>query len=82
MKKHAKKRVIPSAIINHPFYKGLKSASKNPSKFNNMENTVIGGLHIFEWIVIVIVGTLLVSAVYLGVSSFARIGGTCPRGRC
>ena len=75
-KKHAKHRTIPSSIINHSFYKSLKAVSKNPSKFNDFENTVIGGLHAFEWIVIVLVGTLLIGAAYLGISAFARIGGS------
>lgn len=63
-KKHAKHRAIPKAIINHPTYKAMKSFSKTPHRYEMWEESVVGGLHIFEWIVILLVGAVVFAAVY------------------
>jgi len=84
-KKHAKHRVIPKAIISHPTYKAMKSFSKTPHRFDMWEDSVVGGLHIFEWIVILLVGVVVFGIVYFGfsmddASAIRPVNGcsTCP----
>ncbi|HCB51749.1 TPA: hypothetical protein DEP21_04260 [Patescibacteria group bacterium] len=62
-KKHAKHRVIPKAITSHPLYKSAKSKSKNAHRYDMWEDSVIGGLHIFEWIVIGVAAMVIVAGV-------------------
>ena len=70
-KKHAKHRAIPKAIIAHPVYQGMKAKSKMPHRYDMWEDSVIGGLHIFEWIVLLVSALLLVGVGYLGISTYA-----------
>lgn len=79
-KKHPKHRAIPRSIISHPIYKGMKAASKAPHRYDMREESVVGGLHIFEWIVVGLAGLILFGAVVLGVHTFAIKtggGGSC-----
>ena len=81
-KKHAKHRAIPSSIINHPVYKGMKAASKYPHRYDMWEDSVIGGLHVFELVIVAGFVAVLLGATILWTETFARVGGSCPRGRC
>jgi hypothetical protein len=73
-KKHAKHRAIPSSIINHPVYKGMKAASKYPHRYDMWEDSVVAGLHVFELVVVIGFLGLLVGTMILGTDTFARIG--------
>ncbi|MDD3262685.1 MAG: hypothetical protein PHR61_02460 [Candidatus Absconditabacteria bacterium] len=82
-KKQPKHRKVAKAIINHPIYQRKKAKSKVPHRFDMWEDSVVGGLHIFEWLVIGLVSIVAFGIVALSVKSFAGIpvgGGTgvCP----
>ncbi len=74
VKKHPKERKVAKAIINHKIYQKKKSKSKVPHRFDMWEDSVVGGLHLFEWIVIGLVSIVVFGIVALSVKSFAGIG--------
>ena len=72
-KKHPKHRAIAKAIISHPLYQRKKAASKMPHRYDMWEDSVVGGLHIFEWIVVGVVSMIVFGIVAMSVKSFAGI---------
>ena len=74
-KKHPKHRKVAKAIINHSIYQRKKAKSKVPHRFDMWEDSVVGGLHIFEWLVIGLVSIVVFGIVVLSVKSFAGITG-------
>ncbi len=79
-KKHPKHRGVAKAVISHPLYQRKKANSKMPHRFDMWEDSVVGGLHIFEWIVIGVVSMVVFGIVALSVKSFAGIQPTGCRG--
>lgn len=79
-KKHPKERKIAKAIISHPLYQKKKTNSKAPHRFDMWEDSVVGGLHIFEWIVIGLVSMVVFGIVTMSIKGFAGIRDTswCP----
>lgn len=79
-KKHPKHRKIAKAIINHSLYQKKKAKSKVPHRFDMWEDSVVGGLHLFEWIVIGLVSIVVFGIVALSIKSFAGINPVtkCP----
>lgn len=72
-KKLPKERKIAKAIISHPLYQKKKAKSKAPHRFDMWEDSVVGGLHIFEWIVIGLVSMVVFGIVALSIKSFAGV---------
>lgn len=82
-KKLPKERKIAKAIISNPLYQKKKAKSKAPHRFDIWEDSVVGGLHIFEWIVIGLVSMVVFGIVTLGLNASAiKTGGAwgsfCP----
>lgn len=83
-KKHPKHRRIAKAIINHPLYQRKKAASKVPHRFDMWEDSVVGGLHIFEWIVVGVVSMVVFGIVAMSIKNLGYAGRppvgceTCP----
>jgi len=63
-----KNRKIPQYVMGHPLYKKIR---KNSAvwKFEHLENSVLGGIHIFEIIVLLIFVaiTAMTSAIFVSV---------------
>jgi len=65
---HPKHRKIPQYVMNHPLYKRLRNNSA-AWKFEHLENSIIGGIHIFELIIMLmfLAITTMTSAVFVSV---------------
>ncbi|AHB41371.1 hypothetical protein P148_SR1C00001G0580 [candidate division SR1 bacterium RAAC1_SR1_1] len=73
-KKHPKHRAIAKAIISHPLYQRKKAASKMPHRYDMWEDSVVGGLHIFEWIVVGLISMVVFSIVAITLTNgFAAV---------
>jgi len=77
-KKHPKHRKVAKAIISHPMYQRMKSKSKMPHRYDMWEDSVVGGLHIFEWIVIGLVSMVVFGIVAMSIKGFAGIDISGP----
>lgn len=78
-KKHPKHRAIAKAVTSHPVYKKKKAASKVPHRYDMWEESVVGGLHIFEWIVVGVVSMIVFGIVAFAIKGVAGYQPTkCP----
>lgn len=71
VKKLPKERKIAKKIIGNSMYQKKKTKAKFPNRFDIWEDSVVGGLHVFEWIVIGLVSVVVFWIVALSVTSFA-----------
>lgn len=65
---HPKNRRIPQFVMNHPLYKKLRKNSA-VRKFEHLENSILGGIHIFELVMMLmfLAITTMTSAVFVSV---------------
>ena len=73
---HPKHRTVAKAIISHPLYQAAKAKSKTPHRFDLREDSVVCGLHIFEWAVILVVVAVATLLIVQNESAAIKAGGS------
>ena len=65
-------RMIPNLVFSSTWYQDLKKKTKKPEKYEKIESAMIGGLHIFEWLLILLGGIVVISMIWHAMDSEAR----------
>lgn len=76
----AKKTTAAKKTIGKSFYQKKAKTAKGNYGFAMVNESLVGGLHLFEWIVIGLISIVVFGIVVLSIKSFAGINGTAGIG--